>query len=153
MHIDGGNYAGWQIQQNAIGVQQVINEGLSTIVNKPLITQGASRTDTGVHAIQTYAQFDLDEELPDNFIKRINSVLPKDISINNIVKVEDDSHVRFDAIERTYEYILFFKKNPFLQGRGYFYTYDDLDFEQMNKAAKLLLKHTDYLHFAKHTHR
>ena len=146
---DGSNYAGWQIQKNAIAVQQIINERISTVLNKPLQIHGASRTDTGVHAIQTYAHIDLEIDLPNNFANRINSFLPKDIVIKNIFLVDNEAHARFDAVERAYDYIICFYKNPFLNGQAYYYTFGNLDFVQMNIAASKLLNYKDFSSFCK----
>jgi len=154
---DGTNYKGLQIQKHAVSIQQVINEGLSTILNtaKPVKTICASRTDSGVHALQNYLHFDTEQAIPEDFLFRINCFVPKDIVIKKIIPVESQAHCRFDAIQRTYEYIVYFEKNPFMQNRGYCYSYNhvnpgqDLDIAQMNRAAKLLKKYKDYTAFCK----
>ena len=112
---DGSNYHGWQFQPNSITVQEQLEKAISTILNKKIGVMGAGRTDTGVHAKQFFAHFDYDSNLTDgNIVYRLNSFLPKDISVKSISKVITDAHCRFDAISRTYEYIIYNSKNPFM---------------------------------------
>jgi tRNA pseudouridine38-40 synthase len=140
----GTHYAGWQIQDNALTVQEIINEALSTILNQSINITGAGRTDAGVHCRQTFAHFDIQDELPLDFLKRINLYLPKDISIKNVFKVKPGSHARFDAMQRDYIYKIHLKKDPFLINLSYYYPYPNLDFEKMNAAVKVFLKFKDY---------
>jgi tRNA pseudouridine38-40 synthase len=140
----GTHYAGWQIQDNALTVQEIINEALSTILNQPLNITGAGRTDAGVHCRQTFAHFDIQDELPPDFLKRINLYLPKEICIKNVFKVIPGSHARFDAMQRDYVYKIHLKKDPFLINLSYYYPYPNLDFEKMKAAAKVFLKFKDY---------
>ena len=112
---DGSNYHGWQIQPNSITIQEQLEKAISTILNKKIGVVGAGRTDTGVHAKQFFAHFDcVSNVLDTNIIYRLNSFLPKDICIKSIRKVKLDAHCRFDALSRTYEYIINKSKNPFL---------------------------------------
>ena len=112
---DGANYHGWQIQPNSITVQEKLEKSISTILNKKISVVGAGRTDAGVHAKQFFAHFDFENTLCDNnFIYRLNSILPNDIYIKSISVVKDNAHSRFDAVWRTYEYIISQSKNPFL---------------------------------------
>jgi len=162
---DGTNYKGLQIQKHAVSIQQVINEGLSTILNTAELVKTicASRTDSGVHAIQNFLHFDTEQAIPEDFLFRINCLIPKDIVIKKIIPVEPQAHCRFDAIQRSYEYIVYFEKDPFMQNRGYQYSIisyqlsvkkekienKKLDINKMNRAAKLLKKHKDYTAFCK----
>lgn len=145
---DGTAYHGWQVQTNASSIQQMINECLTTILRRQIFIQGAGRTDTGVHARQTFAHFDLDIPIVENFINKCNSLLAKDIQIINCFKVVKDAHCRFDALSRTYEYFISKSKNPFYLNKA-FYFYKDLDIELMNQASKLLLETTDFTSFSK----
>jgi tRNA pseudouridine38-40 synthase len=79
---------------------------------------------------------------------RFNNALPADIAVHKIFKVGDASNSRFDAVSRTYEYIITKKKDPFLINTAWF-LYGDLNVVEMNKAASLLLKYTDFSSFAK----
>ncbi|MBT8255102.1 MAG: tRNA pseudouridine(38-40) synthase TruA, partial [Bacteroidia bacterium] len=111
---NGTHYHGWQTQPDAISVQETLESCLSTLLRKEIKVTGAGRTDTGVHAKQLFAHFDHDpiEDLADLSYK-LNSFLPKDIAINEIVKVDSEAHARFDAIERESQYLITLKMDPF----------------------------------------
>ena len=139
----GTNYHGWQVQQNAHSVQQELENALKKIFGKSIETTASGRTDAGVHAEQQIVHFDLNGELTDNHIFKLNCVLPKDISIKDFFPVKKDAHARFDATARTYEYRISRVKNPFLIDHVYFFD-RDLDLEKMNEAATVLLYHKDF---------
>ncbi|SFS65409.1 tRNA pseudouridine38-40 synthase [Zhouia amylolytica] len=146
---NGKNYHGWQIQPNGITVQEMLEKALSTLLRKEIKMIGAGRTDTGVHAKQMYAHFDVDESLDVLVLqKKLNSFLPADIAVHDLFLVDDEAHTRFDAIERTYEYWITARKNPFLTDAAYYLKYD-LDVEAMNGAAKLLFEFKDFQCFSK----
>ena len=146
----GTNYSGWQIQINALTVQEVIEKALSTLLKHKIDVTGSSRTDTGVHAMQQFAHFEIEEEIMDceNLVYRINKLLPIDISVQKIFKVANDYHSRFEAISRKYEYRISRKKNPFQKGLSYEFN-GNLDIERMNEASRILFKHIDYQCFSK----
>jgi tRNA pseudouridine38-40 synthase len=147
----GTNYHGWQIQPNALTVQETLEKALSTILKEEVETIGAGRTDTGVHAKLFYSHFEsLKEELEKDkkILFQLNGILPTDIAIHKIFAVPDDAHARFDAISRTYEYHIHRRKDPFLNDFSYF-LYGNLDIEKMNKAAELLYDYTDFTSFSK----
>lgn len=146
---DGKNYFGWQRQPEQISVQQVLEETLSTLLRKEIKLTGAGRTDAGVHAKQLFAHFDFDEiENFDEFIFRMNSFLPRDISVKNIFKVREDAHARFDAVEREYEYVISLGKDPFNQDFA-FQINNMPNVDLMNQAAKILLTHRDFQCFSR----
>lgn len=145
---NGKNYFGWQKQPKQISVQEVIEKALSTILRKDTELTGAGRTDTGVHAKQMFAHFDCDEILSKDLIHRLNSFLPKDITVYSIHPVNQEAHARFDALERTYDYFVHMGKNPF----NFDYTWQiryELDIDKMNQAAMSLLGRQDFSSFAK----
>ena len=110
---------------------------------------GAGRTDTGVHAKEMFAHFDYDPILEiDSTLHKLNSYLPKDIAIYDIIPVHEDAHARFDAKKRTYQYHISSVKNVFSQEESWYY-HQNLDVELMNQAAKILLNHTDFQCFSK----
>ncbi len=111
---------------------------------------GAGRTDSGVHASYYVAHFDFSSEIKDtNYLcYKLNVVLPKDIAVMNIERVEDSAHARFDAVEREYQYFIDVNKNPFSVKHAWLY-YPNLDIEKMNQAALRLLHHNDFTSFAK----
>ncbi len=149
LQYDGTNYHGWQIQQNANSVQAEINQALSTLLQQTTMVTGAGRTDTGVHAKQLYAHFDSNERIDcENLQYKLNNILPFDIACNEIVKVNDEAHARFDATARTYEYWITKTKNPFLIKKSWFYPHQ-LDIDLMNEAANELKNHIDFSCFSK----
>jgi tRNA pseudouridine38-40 synthase len=146
---NGARYHGWQNQHNAIGVQQLVEEGLSKIFRQKIAITGSGRTDAGVHCAQQFFHVDLEKTFdPDKLRQQMNSFLPADIAIGAIRAVKPDAHARYDARERTYEYHLTTKKNPLLVGRAY-YCFKPLDFEKMNAAAALLTGEHDFECFSK----
>ena len=152
LSYNGGAYHGWQIQPSGISVQEVLNKAFSTILRKPDFSlTGAGRTDAGVHAKMMIAHFDIDAPLTidiNKFVANLHSLLPLDIAIQKIWAVDPELHARFSAKKRTYKYYLTLNKNPFtpaLVTR----IIGNLDFENMNKAAKCLLNYTDFTSFSK----
>ena len=110
---------------------------------------GAGRTDTGVHAKEMYAHFDFEAPIDcSSLIHKLNSYLPKDIVVYEIIPVHDEAHARFDAKKRTYEYHINTFKNAFLQD-GSWYFHQEMDIDLMNEASKLLFEHTDFQCFSK----
>lgn len=145
----GKHYHGWQVQPNAVSVQQVLENALSTLLRQKTAVTGAGRTDTGVHARQLIAHIDIPqlEDLP-SFRHRLNSFLPADIAVNDIKPVQNDAHARFQATEREYEYWLSTRKDPFLSDTAY-QVQRIPDIELMNQAAKILLDHQDFQCFSR----
>lgn len=150
LSYNGSGFHGWQSQPNAVSVQSTIEKALSTIFRNNISITGAGRTDTGVHAFQMYAHFDLPFHIEEEkkFILSLNSLVGKDIFIKKMIKVEGNSHARFDASERSYKYFVTFEKNPFLKDLCWF-SPSNLDFDKMNEAARLLLNTNDFTSFAK----
>lgn len=146
---NGTHYHGWQIQPNASSVQETLNKAFSVLLNEPISIMGAGRTDTGVHATEMFGHFDIEKNLDvPVLVHKLNSYLPKDIAIFDIILVHDDAHCRFDATKRTYEYHINTFKNPFLEELSW-YVSQKLDLDLMNEAAQILLKHTDFQCFSK----
>ena len=146
---NGTNYHGWQYQPNASSVQETMNKAVSTILNTEINLMGAGRTDTGVHAKEMYAHFDFEKPFDiQNVVHKLNSFLPKDIAVYDIIPVTDEAHTRFDAVKRTYEYHINIFKDPFLQEQSWYF-HQPLDINLMNEAAKLLFNHIDFQCFSK----
>lgn len=145
----GKNYAGWQNQANAIGIQSVIENALSQMFRTEIKIIGSGRTDTGVHCEQQFFHCELEKEIEyESLIQKLNSFLPRDIVVKNIRKVKPDANARFDAIERTYNYRITRKKNPFLEGLAWHF-FKPIDVQTMNNAAALLLGEHDFECFSK----
>ena len=150
----GTNYNGWQIQPNAPSIQETIQKALSTILNQPIEITGCGRTDTGVHAKEYYAHFDVEGDLPKAFLQRINKFLPNDIVFFQIIEVANDAHTRFNAYHRAYEYHIVFEKNPFeIDTAWSYYQAKNLDIEKMQAAASLLLNYKEFSPFCKTGHQ
>jgi tRNA pseudouridine38-40 synthase len=152
LSYNGTNYHGWQIQPNAITVQQVLEKAFSTYFRIPIETLGCGRTDTGVHATQFFAHFELPtskfEELSSKDLNSINSLLPFDIALKQFIKVQPEAHARFDATLRSYEYHIHDSKDPFRHGFSSLLR-DKLDVDKMNQAASYLSHYTDFSCFSK----
>jgi tRNA pseudouridine38-40 synthase len=157
LSYDGTNYHGWQIQQNALTVQQVLNEKLSVVLRQPIETTGCGRTDTGVHAKEFFAHFDMKRYMDhrlwtmdenENIVRSTNAILPRDIAVKKISPVAADAHARFDAKMRTYEYHIHFSKDPFKNGYSWEMR-DRPDVGLMNRAAQIIMEHTDFSCFSK----
>ncbi|WP_345230213.1 tRNA pseudouridine(38-40) synthase TruA [Olivibacter ginsenosidimutans] len=150
--FNGNAYHGWQIQPNALSVQQVVDRVLGQVLRQPVNTVGCGRTDTGVHAQQLFAHFDLDGNIiADNEAKVLNSInalLPPDIAAKNIFEVANHAHARFDAIKRSYAYYIHFNKNPFLNGLSWRLR-DKPDITAMNEAAQFMMAYQDFSCFSK----
>ena len=99
----GVPFHGWQVQPNAVSVQGVVENALSTALRTSVSIVGAGRTDTGVNARVMYAHFDFDGQLPDKrrLLVSLNRLVGRDIAVYDIISVHDDAHARFDATERT----------------------------------------------------
>lgn len=146
----GAAYHGWQVQNNAHTVQAEINQALSTITRQPVNVVGCGRTDTGVHAKEFFLHFDLPQrfEQATDLAFKLNCLLPKDIVIHQVFETKPDMHARFSALSRTYEYHLSTQKDPFQQGRAYYFR-KPLDVDLMNEAAASLADFTDFTTFSK----
>jgi tRNA pseudouridine38-40 synthase len=149
LSYNGKGYHGWQNQPNALSVQEVLEQGLSTLLAQPIAIMGAGRTDAGVHATQMFAHFDIDTTVvPEDLTYKLNSFLPNDVAIHRIFKVKPEAHARFDALSRTYLYRVSLKKNVFTFDNAYFVK-QDLDVEKMNEATKILFEYKDFQCFSK----
>ncbi len=145
----GKLYHGWQRQPNALTVQQVLEESFYTLLREPIALVAAGRTDAGVHAKQMHAHFDF-KGIKDikELVYRINALLPEDIAVQKIFEVPNKAHARFDAVERTYEYWVVQKKNPFYIDAAHYLKYP-LDIRKMNEGASLLMQYEDFECFSK----
>lgn len=150
LSYNGTNYHGWQIQPNATSVQETLTKALGVVLNnKSIVIMGAGRTDTGVHASQMFAHFEYENVIDSKTIAhKLNSFLPNDIAVSNIIAVDQNAHARFDAKQRTYEYQINLTKNVFLDELSWYFN-KELNVEAMNNAANLLMEFTDFQCFSK----
>lgn len=146
---NGRAYHGWQMQPNAVTVQQTLEQAISMLIQVEVSIVGAGRTDAGVHASQYFAHFDAEKILEaETFIYKLNSILPADIAVYRIFEVVPEAHARFDAIRRSYEYRVNLKKDPFELETAHFVK-NRLDVKKMNEAAAILKDYRDFKCFSR----
>ncbi|MBL4677054.1 MAG: tRNA pseudouridine(38-40) synthase TruA [Mucilaginibacter sp.] len=159
LSYDGTNYHGWQIQPNAVTVQELLNIALTTFLRQPIETVGCGRTDTGVHATQYFVHVTPQppeggvkderlEKFPLQGVRGLNALLPFDIAIRRIFPVTGDLHARFSATQRSYEYHIHFQKDPFLYNKSWLLR-DVPDLDLMNRAAAIIMEYSDFSCFSK----
>lgn len=146
---DGTNYCGWQIQINGITVEEVINKALTDLLGEEIKVIGASRTDSGVHAIGNVAVFDTETKIPAEKISfALNQRLPEDIRIQKSEEVSVDFHPRYSDSIKTYEYKILNRRFPDPMKRLYtHFVYMPLDVSLMKEAAKYLIGEHDFASF------
>ncbi|WP_430809980.1 MULTISPECIES: tRNA pseudouridine(38-40) synthase TruA [unclassified Carboxylicivirga] len=147
---NGASYHGWQIQPNALSVQEVLNDALCKALRQRINVVGCGRTDTGVHASYFVAHFDsaVCIENCEQLAFKLNRIVGNKIVVYAVTPVSNEAHSRFDAVSRTYHYYLKTEKNPF----QYLYSYRPfykVDIEKMNAAARVLFDYTDFTSFSK----
>jgi len=149
IQYDGTQYAGWQIQENAITVQQVITNSIEQILQEKINLIGAGRTDTGVHALGQVANFLVNKEIDlYKFKYSLNSVLPRDIAVTNMEIVEEAFHARFSAIKRSYIYLISSQKSPFFE--KYSHTlFSEFDQNKLNQLSSVIIGNHDFTSFSK----
>ena len=148
VRYNGKNFAGFQIQDNAVTVQGELEKAMGIFFKQPIELTGSSRTDAGVHARCNYFHFKTDLEHVEESAYNLNAILSGDIAVEGIFKVPDEAHSRFAAIERSYSYHIYHRKNPFLEDFSWYYPYP-LNVEMMNTAAELFIGKHDFTSFSK----
>lgn len=146
---DGTRYSGWQVQQNAVTIEGVLNKALSKLTGEEIAVIGASRTDAGVHAMGNVAVFDTESTIPgERFLYVLNQKMPEDIVIVASEEVPTDWHPRHQDTLKTYEYRILNAKLPDPTRRLYtnFVSFD-LDIELMRKGAAYLVGEHDFAGF------
>ncbi|WP_250228246.1 tRNA pseudouridine(38-40) synthase TruA [Anaeropeptidivorans aminofermentans] len=146
---DGSAYAGWQFQNNAVTVQEKIEEALKKLYKTDISVMGASRTDTGVHAMGQRALYEGKDNIPlSNIPSALNSILPEDIRIYKAEEAAEDFHPIFDAKNKTYRYVMQngAVKNPLLRNYSWYVPYA-LNLDKMKKAASRMIGEHDFACF------
>ena len=146
---DGTNYCGWQVQPNGITIEEVLNKALRNLTGEDILIIGASRTDSGVHAMGNVAVFDTETTIPPEKIAvALNQRLPEDIVIVKSEEVAEDFHPRYCDCSKIYEYHIINTRIPVPTKRhtNYFVSYV-LDIEKMRKAASYLVGEHDFVSF------
>ena len=147
---DGTNYCGWQVQINGITVEEVLNKALKDLLNEEIAVIGASRTDSGVHAMGNVAVFDTETRIPAEKISfALNQRLPNDIRIQKSDEVPLDWHPRYRDSTKTYEYKILNRRFPDPLQRFYtHFMYMPLDEQKMKEAAEYIVGEHDFASFA-----
>ena len=147
LQYDGTRYAGWQIQENALSIQEEIKNSIEQIIRENINLIGAGRTDAGVHALGQVANFKSEKNLEAHKLKySLNSVLPDDISVAAIENVDEEFHARFSAKRRSYIYLISKSKSPFYDRYSHSY-YSELDPEKLNQISDKLRGTIDFSSF------
>ena len=149
IQYDGTNYVGWQLQENGVSVQQLLNEALNGVTGERVQMHGSGRTDSGVHAKAQVAHFETDARMPaDKFAIAMNMRLPRDIRVLFSEEAPPDFHARFSAKQKTYRYTVqtglhadVFSRNTAL------HVHTPLDFRLMQTAAPYALGAHDFSPF------
>lgn len=146
---DGTNYHGWQVQDNGITIEEVLNRTISELMQEDIKVIGASRTDAGVHACGNVAVFDTESRIPgDKFSFALNQRLPEDIRIQESCEVDADFHPRYADTVKTYEYNILNRRFELPSKRLYAaFCYYPMDIERMNQAAAYLVGEHDFKSF------
>lgn len=146
IEYDGSAYNGWQMQEHGMGVQQLVEQALSTVANQPVKVVCAGRTDAGVHAIEQVVHFDTTaiREMR-GWVFGANANLPHNISVLWAKQVDDDFHARFSAIARCYRYIILNRPvRPAVNAGRITWEHRPLNVDNMNRAGRALLGEHDF---------
>ena len=149
IEYDGTDYCGWQIQPNAVTVQEEIEKAIFTLTGEKCSVTGSGRTDSGVHALGQIAHFDTNCSIPaERFAPALNQFLPDGIKVVESYEVSADLHARFSAKRKTYQYKIYISKHPRPLFERYFARVDyELDADKMNEASKRFIGEHDFACF------
>ena len=150
IEYDGTPFVGWQFQKNGLSIQEVLQKAIFNLSKEKVIVTGAGRTDSGVHALEQTAHFDLKKQIKkENFLPGLNQHIGnKLITVLKINKTNKKFHARFDAKKRTYQYTIVNRQSPLtLQKNKAWHIRKKLDVKAMKKGARLLLGTHDFSTF------
>lgn len=150
IEYDGGPFAGWQAQDNAITVQGVLEQAISGFAGHVARVQCAGRTDAGVHALGQVAHVDIDKDMPAGKVRDATNALirPHPVTVRAADRVDGSFHARFDAVERGYLYRILNRRAPPALDRGrVWWVARPLDAGRMHAAAQALIGHHDFSTF------
>lgn len=149
IQYDGTNYHGYQIQPEAITVQKVIEDSLSSITKEQVKINGCSRTDAGVHAVEYACSFNTSFPIPAERLPFVlNGRLPKDIKALSCEEMPQEFHARFDTKAKTYRYVINTQSDPDVFGRNYEWQLKkELDIDKMKQAAECFIGEKDFSSF------
>jgi len=149
LSYNGTPFSGWQKQLNGKTVQGELENAFNILMQTNIEVVGCGRTDTGVHAKNYCAHYEIDYPInTQDLVYRLNKILPSEIAVHSIQEVSEDFHSRFSAISRTYLYLINLQKDPFLINSSW-YISNNLDIDRMNEACNLLIGTMEYGAFCK----
>lgn len=149
LRFDGSRYHGWQVQQNAVSVQQVFQEALWKVLGEKPDIKGCSRTDSFVHALRFCVSFRTEHTIPcERLVGALNHFLPEDIAVLSCREMPVQFHARYSCEGKEYVYRIWNERirDPFLSGRVLHYWYP-LDLERLNRASACFLGAHDFTSF------
>ena len=154
VEYDGTAYCGWQLQENGLSIQQVLEEAIGRMTSEKVRVIGSGRTDAGVHALGQVAHFRTSSQISErNFLMGINSLLPQDIVVREVKEVDSDFHARFDVKSKVYIYRICNRPvRPVLERYYTWFVWEPIDLEKINGALDLFRGKHDFTSFcSKHT--
>lgn len=149
LSYDGSYYHGWQIQKNAVTVQEVFQKALEKVLCENTDIKGCSRTDSGVHANMYCVSFKTEKSIPcENMVRALNTYLPKNIAVTSCIEVSNDFHARYSVKSKRYVYRIYNGKirNPFLEKYAFHYRYP-IDEKYLHDEAQAFLGTHDFSGF------
>ena len=149
VEYDGTYYHGWQRQPNDITIQQVLEEKIGTITQEKVTLISSGRTDAGVHAVNQVANFRTESTInTENLLRAINSLLPADIVVKELLDVDETFHARYDAKSKSYFYQIYNSSIRTALYRNYsWHVFYPLDVSAMREALSLLIGTHDFSSF------
>lgn len=154
IEYDGSNYHGWQVQHNAVTVQEMLEKAIFRITGEQTRVTGAGRTDTGVHAYGQVAHFDTQSKIPaPKFTQALNAVLPNDVAVLSSEETDDGFHARFSTVGKTYEYKILNRhpRSPMMANRAW-HIREPLNYDSMQQAAASFVGTHDFSAFCSSGH-
>ena len=146
---DGTDYAGWQVQDNGITVQQVVETALHTLTGQNIRITGSGRTDAGVHALGQVATFSVNATIPATaYAKALNTYLPKNIRVLSSTEVADDFNARFSAKRKTYGYRLYVSNTEIPVKDRFAVRVDSIDEDLLKQAFAVIKGKHDFKGFS-----
>jgi len=149
LEYDGTRYSGWQEQKNSRTVMGEVRKAAAEVLGSNIEMQGAGRTDAGVHALGQVMHVKVSSQVkhtPETIRRRLNDLLPADIAVLSVERVERNFHARHDARSRVYVYQISRRKQAFTK-RYVWWVKEDLDLKRMEQAASLLVGRNDFVCF------
>ena len=150
LSYDGTNYHGFQIQKNAVTIQEIFQNALKNVLKCSPEIKGCSRTDSGVHANMYGISFKTDSKIKcENLIFALNRYLPGDMAVTSCKDVDENFHARYSCVAKEYIYNILNSKirNPFLDKYAFHYWYP-IDIDKLNRAAAMFIGKHDFTSFA-----